>query len=619
MDMTSVYAPITKSYEQDDGSVIVEGIITDSNLDFDQQRCDPDWLKKAVPTWMAFGNLREQHDKHRAVGKAIEHRDLGEDGHFIRGRVVDTEAVKKVKAGIFNGFSIGVMDYRLSKSADTPNGVICGGRICEVSLVDYPCNENCRLTMVKSAKPGMTLKSGDFDSERMLVRVEELVEKPVERPEELRVTLADRLDPAQAALLESKVEPVVTSKGLQDGHKFSGDIEKHLDQLPGEDDRKAWLERYDTLYKQYSASPFDRDEAIALVKAAANPETATNVLAGITVPPTAPPPEIDDILRAKAAIAIIGQLIQGEAANLATRPYQDCDIELLMQAVHALRYFMCRERDEPGDGDGTTVELSVSDKSVDADLGMAKYTAAEKRKMLADGEAMKGPDGEPDYPIGDKDDLGKAIRAVGRGKGNHDAIRAFIKRRASALGAADMIPDTWSEKDATPDIVKGSDDQTADGDETPEGEAPSTETDKSVEAEAAPSDDTEAHGATAGELEKAAVADDGENLVKALSDALEKADSPLRKHFESIVEAATQSTAKSVTELAERLEKVEQMGVPGGPALRRTEVERTQARKGDLTSEVVRYKSLAANAEDHVLRKGYTQKAAQLEAEMKAL
>jgi hypothetical protein len=72
----------------------------------------------------------------------------------------------------------------------------------------------------------------------------------------------------------------------------------------------------------------------------------------------------------------------------------------------------------------------------------ANLNTAARRKLLKRGEAMPGPDG-PRYPIRNRSDLEKAIRAVGRAKGDHAAIRAFIKRRAAALGALDMIPESW--------------------------------------------------------------------------------------------------------------------------------------------------------------------------------
>lgn len=70
---------------------------------------------------------------------------------------------------------------------------------------------------------------------------------------------------------------------------------------------------------------------------------------------------------------------------------------------------------------------------------MAKYNAAQLRQMAASGAAMK--DGS--YPIGDAEDLSNAIHAVGRGSGDHDAIRKHIIGRAKALGKSSMIPDNW--------------------------------------------------------------------------------------------------------------------------------------------------------------------------------
>lgn len=72
-----------------------------------------------------------------------------------------------------------------------------------------------------------------------------------------------------------------------------------------------------------------------------------------------------------------------------------------------------------------------------------KYSAEQLRTMLAEGHAMRGPNGKPDYPIGDEQDLHDAIHAVGRGEGDHDAIRRYIMRRARQLGEEHMIPEDW--------------------------------------------------------------------------------------------------------------------------------------------------------------------------------
>jgi hypothetical protein len=74
----------------------------------------------------------------------------------------------------------------------------------------------------------------------------------------------------------------------------------------------------------------------------------------------------------------------------------------------------------------------------------AKYNAETLRQMLSDGHAIANANGDPSYPIGDKEDLGNAIRAVGRGQGDHDKIRAYIIGRAKDLDASDEIPDDWN-------------------------------------------------------------------------------------------------------------------------------------------------------------------------------
>lgn len=70
----------------------------------------------------------------------------------------------------------------------------------------------------------------------------------------------------------------------------------------------------------------------------------------------------------------------------------------------------------------------------------AKYDADDLKRMAANGQAM---DNES-YPIADKEDLTRAVRAVGRGGSSHDAIRRHIISRARSLGASSEIPDNWN-------------------------------------------------------------------------------------------------------------------------------------------------------------------------------
>lgn len=66
------------------------------------------------------------------------------------------------------------------------------------------------------------------------------------------------------------------------------------------------------------------------------------------------------------------------------------------------------------------------------------FSSKQRQRMASEGTAM--PDGS--YPIANRTDLMNAIRSWGRG-GSDPKVKEHIKRRARALGAADMIPENW--------------------------------------------------------------------------------------------------------------------------------------------------------------------------------
>jgi len=135
--------------EAEDGSLYVYGLATDPSLDLDQQICDPGWLKTAMPQWFKTGaNVREQHSA-IAAGVGIE---LNADGDkwMLKSEVVDPVTQAKVRKGVLKGYSIGIKQAQVMKSDEAPNGVITGGQIVEISLVDRPANSNARIEIAKS-------------------------------------------------------------------------------------------------------------------------------------------------------------------------------------------------------------------------------------------------------------------------------------------------------------------------------------------------------------------------------------------------------------------------------------------------------------------------------------
>jgi hypothetical protein len=142
--------------EADDGSMFVYGLATDPTLDMDQQICDPGWLKSAMPQWFKTGaNVREQHSS-IAAGVGIE---LNADGDkwMLKSEVVDPVTQTKVRKGVLKGYSIGIKQAKVIKSDEAPNGVIVGGNIVEVSLVDRPANPSARIEIAKSVNGELTM------------------------------------------------------------------------------------------------------------------------------------------------------------------------------------------------------------------------------------------------------------------------------------------------------------------------------------------------------------------------------------------------------------------------------------------------------------------------------
>lgn len=73
---------------------------------------------------------------------------------------------------------------------------------------------------------------------------------------------------------------------------------------------------------------------------------------------------------------------------------------------------------------------------------MAEFSEQQRERLADQGKAMEGGR----FPIRNRSDLQNAIRAVGRASGGESGrrkVRRFIVRRARALNATDMIPDTW--------------------------------------------------------------------------------------------------------------------------------------------------------------------------------
>jgi hypothetical protein len=191
---TTSYFSIEKADRNADGTMTVYGKATDDSIDIDQQICDGDWLKRAMPAWFkSGGNIREQHSN-IAAGVAKEY-EAKADGHYIGVLVVDPVSVKKVDAGVLKGFSVGIKNPRVVRDSKAANGRIVDGQIVEVSLVDRPANPNCQLVSAKSV-----------DGEKDLVQVEEWIEKKEGEEDFTQVIKPRKGEPADKELYAEVIQ-----------------------------------------------------------------------------------------------------------------------------------------------------------------------------------------------------------------------------------------------------------------------------------------------------------------------------------------------------------------------------------------------------------------------------
>ena len=133
---------IEKFEAQADGSVIIEGTASSEILDGQGEIAKADALRDAIPGFMRWANIREMHEP-SAVGTALK-CSVSDDGKTsLRAKIVDSEAVKKVLAGVYKGFSIG--GRVLAKSGNAITRLI----LSEISIVDRPTNPECSFAIAK--------------------------------------------------------------------------------------------------------------------------------------------------------------------------------------------------------------------------------------------------------------------------------------------------------------------------------------------------------------------------------------------------------------------------------------------------------------------------------------
>jgi len=214
------FVPLTKMEEQSDGTLHVFGLVTEEKPDLDGEVCDyattqPLYQKRTeerreltakiegmTPSLMA---MRAQHDPKQAIGagRSIVCDDAAKTIK-MGFHIVDTEAVKKWKTGVFVGFSQG---GEYVSRWDDPVFKGCTRYTAdpmEVSSVDSPCLPSALAESMKGRTVILHKSAG----------TDEQITLQIASPDEARMIKAEREIEALKALLKSKIVKVVDGESL---------------------------------------------------------------------------------------------------------------------------------------------------------------------------------------------------------------------------------------------------------------------------------------------------------------------------------------------------------------------------------------------------------------------
>lgn len=154
-----LYMPITRADEKE---WIVEGQATSEAVDSYGTIFEYESSKRAFQEWIKRGNIREQHDFHKAVGKAlgVEFDDANKI-IYVRARISKgaRDTWEKILDGTLSGYSISVPADAKMRYIERGNRRIpqyYDFRLAELSVVDAPGSPNCDIRPLVRADGAIT-------------------------------------------------------------------------------------------------------------------------------------------------------------------------------------------------------------------------------------------------------------------------------------------------------------------------------------------------------------------------------------------------------------------------------------------------------------------------------
>ena len=140
------FGAIEKFDSAADGSLMVSGIASTEAVDADGEIVTAEAMRKALPSYLQSGTVREMHQPIAAGCPISAHVDDDGRTHFTA-KIVDAGTIAKIKSNVLKGFSIG------GKSIQKAGNKITEILLRDISVVDIPNNPESVFSIIKFEKP----------------------------------------------------------------------------------------------------------------------------------------------------------------------------------------------------------------------------------------------------------------------------------------------------------------------------------------------------------------------------------------------------------------------------------------------------------------------------------
>ena len=141
-----------KFYDNEDGTLTVEGIASTPNIDNAREVVTKEAMQNAINGYLKYGAIRQQHEQSKPIGTAKDVYQDEKGNTIIKFIAVTDESIKLIKTGVLKALSIGFLPIKFF----IKNGIKYYTEIkwLETSPVDIPCNDDCLITFYKINNEG---------------------------------------------------------------------------------------------------------------------------------------------------------------------------------------------------------------------------------------------------------------------------------------------------------------------------------------------------------------------------------------------------------------------------------------------------------------------------------